>query len=484
MSGPSPGSRLIDVEVESLDLDGNGVGRYQQRSITIPNVMPGERVRVEVPPQTARARIARLVELLRPSPHRVVPRCQHFGVCGGCSWQHIEYAEQLRIKTGIVDRLVRGAVPDAPAARMTLSSVPRHDPWGYRGKVHFVFGSTDGRGGRGLAMGHYARGSRRVIDVRECPVHDPRGNALAFETRDRFRSAGLSPATPAAGSRPGTGRASGPAGVLKGVAIRVGRATGQMLATLIVEADSDRRLRSATRALMASREDVTGLHVNLHPRDDGFIFGADTRHIAGSRRLREEVGGVSFLISPTSFFQTNVEAARLLVELVLQEVPRGAAVLDLYAGAGLFALPLVRHGHAVIAVESSRGAVADAEASLRLNRLPEDRCRFIPRPVEAALRTLRGADVVVLDPPREGCSPGVTQDVFGRLQPNVAVYVSCNPDTLARDLASAAALGYQVRSIQPVDMFPHTPHIETVVVLVSESRRAAARPPLRPRPAR
>jgi 23S rRNA (uracil1939-C5)-methyltransferase len=196
------------------------------------------------------------------------------------------------------------------------------------------------------------------------------------------------------------------------------------------------------------------------------------------------VGGVSFLISPTSFFQTNVEAARLLVELVLQEVPRGAAVLDLYAGAGLFALPLVRHGHAVIAVESSRGAVADAEASLRLNRLPEDRCRFIPRPVEAALRTLRGADVVVLDPPREGCSPGVTQDVFGRLQPNVAVYVSCNPDTLARDLASAAALGYQVRSIQPVDMFPHTPHIETVVVLVSESRRAAARPPLRPRPAR
>jgi 23S rRNA (uracil1939-C5)-methyltransferase len=384
------------------------------------------------------------------------PRCPHFGPCGGCSWQHIAYPEQLRLKTALVADLVRAAVPRCPAVRPMLPSTPLDAPWGYRHKVHFVFGAS-GRGSGAtsqLAMGHYARGTRAVIPVQECPVHDPRGNALAFAFRDAFARAGVA----AADAR---GR-----GVLQSVAIRVGANTSEIMATLVVSGDSDRRLRAATRrAVETATEAPTALHVNLHPRDDGFIFGRETKRISGPARIREVVGGISFVLSPTAFFQTNVRAAGILVALVLDAIPPGASVLDLYAGVGLFALPLARRGHAVTAVEENRAAVEDGEASLRVNRIGSDRCRFIARPAEAALRTIRAADAVVLDPPRDGCSPPVIDHVFGTLRPALAVYVSCNPETLARDLGSITPHGYRVRSVQPVDMFPHTAHVEAVTVL-------------------
>jgi 23S rRNA (uracil1939-C5)-methyltransferase len=146
-------------------------------------------------------------------------------------------------------------------------------------------------------------------------------------------------------------------------------------------------------------------------------------------------------------------------------VPAAARVLDLYAGAGLFALPLARRGHQVVAVEESHAAVADGEASARLNRIPPRQCQFVSRPVEAALASMRAADVVVLDPPREGCAEGVIEAILGRLKPARVIYISCNPSALARDLQTASSFPYDIESVQPVDMFPHTAHVETVVIL-------------------
>ena len=390
------------------------------------------------------------------------PRCPHFGDCGGCSLQHIAYPEQLRLKTALVDRLVRAAVPNAPAALPMLPSTALDDPWGYRHKVHFVFDQG--------AMGHFARGSRRVVPVRECPVHDPRGNDVAF----RFRDAFARPPSP----RPRRTRAS--ADVVQGLAVRVGMNTGETMATLVVTRDSDARVRAASRQAVAAAQ-PTSFHVNVHPTRDGFIFGRATRRITGPERMRETVAGTSFLISPTAFFQTNVRAADILVRLVLDACggpdkarPTGRHILDLYAGAGLFALPLARAGHRVTAVEENREAVADGEASRRLNRIAADHCEFIAAPVEK-WRPTRGRpagnefDVVILDPPREGCTRAVIEQIFGRLRPRRAVYISCNPEALARDLALVATHGYAVRSLQPVDMFPHTTHVETVVVITSST---------------
>jgi 23S rRNA (uracil1939-C5)-methyltransferase len=464
-AGPGRDDRedvTLDVEIETLDASGDGVASYRGRTLIVPFTIPGELV----------------------PPHRIAPYCPHFGPpalrarrdpddapragappdadpgagpCGGCAWQHIAYPEQLRLKTSLVTRLVRQAVPHAPAARPMLQGAPLDYPWGYRNKVHFVFGAGPGAGRRPgpLIMGHYVRGSRRILQVRECPVHDERGNALAFRLHRSYAAAGSPRPEP----------------TLKSLAIRVGHGTSEIMATLVVTEDADKRVRAATRRVLDEPGAPTSFHVNVHPRGDAFIFGSDTRRIAGPERMREEVAGVSFLISPTAFFQTNVHAAETLVRLVLDEVPPVARVLDLYAGAGLFAIPLARAGHQVIAVEENRAAVADGETSLRLNRIGATQCQFVARRVEEALAAgfRHPIDVVVLDPPRDGCSAEVIDRVFEDLAPARAVYISCNPEALARDLAEIAHHGYRIRSMQPVDMFPHTAHVETVVSLTRDT---------------
>jgi 23S rRNA (uracil1939-C5)-methyltransferase len=259
-----------------------------------------------------------------------------------------------------------------------------------------------------------------------------------------------------------------PARDVLGAAAPLRACSAELLATLVITNDSDRALRTATRRLLEGAPDSTSFHVNLHPRQDAFIFGHETRRIAGQNRVREDVAGTGFLISPTAFFQTNVRAAETLVRLVTSAIPDGAAVLDLYAGAGLFALPLARAGHRVLAVEENRAAVADGEVSRRLNRIDESQCRFLAQPVEIALRRTSAADVVILDPPRSGCSAEVLSELR-RLRPRTVVYVSCNPQALARDVGELTRDGFAILSIQPVDMFPHTGHVETVATLVLSS---------------
>jgi 23S rRNA (uracil1939-C5)-methyltransferase len=471
-------SATIDLTIDHLDAWGDGVAVARGLVLSIPYTIPGERVRV-VPDRRRGAPVsATLVEILQPSPHRVVPRCPHFGPCGGCAWQHIAYPEQLRLKSALVTRLVGDALRRAPAAGETIAATPLDAPWGYRQKVHFTFATVGSRGRRTLIMGHYARGSRRVIPVSECPVHDGRGNDAAFAFQAEYRRSSASQGD-----------------TLKSLAVRCGLDNGETMATLVVTADADKGIRAATRRVLSGRHAPTSFHLNIHPKDDGFIFGRETRRIHGPERLREQVGGASFLLSPTAFFQTNVAAAEILVGLVRAAMPAGVDVLDLYAGAGLFALPLALAGHRVMAVEGNRSAVADGEASARLNKVPAAQCRFVAAPVETAVRGLAsrwgGAatpvrrslgesvpvgrslgegrpfepGVVILDPPREGCAPDVLDDVFGELRPPTAVYVSCDPTSLARDLAAIDRHGYRVESLQPVDMFPHTAHVETVVVL-------------------
>ena len=307
-----------------------------------------------------------------------------------------------------------------------------------------------------MVMGHYVRGTRRVIPVVTCPVQDQRGNELAFRFRDELTRAGAP---------------TGNAPAVKSLAVRVGAATAEIMATLVVTGEPDRQIRTASRRVVDA-DGPSSFHVNLHPRGDAYIFGPHTRHVSGSERMREEIGGISFLISPTAFFQTNVHAAEILVREVVAAVPSSSHVLDLYAGAGLFALPLAHAGHRVTAIEESHAAVADGKASRRLNRIVDGQCRFIARRVEDALTTVRRRryDAVVLDPPRAGCSPRVLQEVFAGIRPPRVIYVSCNPEALARDLQFIVRLGYRVESLQPVDMFPHTAHVETVTVLIRSAK--------------
>ncbi len=431
--------------------------------------------------------------------HRVTPRCRHFGECGGCDWQHIEYGEQLRIKQRRVEALIgdRGSAAFARSATApkkdpryagVLPTLPTPSPeggapWGFRDKVSFVFAPGGRRGS--LVMGHYRRGTRTVIPIEECPVHAEAGNRVAFEVRDALVRAGIPGAT-----------ADAERGVARHVVVRASARTGELVATLVVT-ENVKALRRVTTDLearlgaadAAGRRPRIGFHLNVHDRPDPYLFGRETRRLFGLGGLREQVAGVSYLVSPTAFFQTNVSAAEVLVRVVLDALadPGLRRILDLYAGVGLFALPLAKAGRTVSAIEENRDAVTSAADALRLNGIDQGACRLVASRVEDAmirpaasgtgprLRGAKGAsgdgwDAVVLDPPRQGCPPRVLDWVFRNIRPARIVYVSCDPEALARDLALVSGTGYHLERVQPIDMFPHTAHVETVAVLTRTAR--------------
>ncbi len=366
-------------------------------------------------------------------------QCKHFGICGGCTLPGVPYAEQLAKKRQDLSRLLGIDVP--PLIPSPLES-------GFRNKVAFVFGP----GG----MGHYALGSQRIIPIDECPVHHARGNQIAFALRDRLRRARIAP------------------GILRHIIIRT-TADGREASAMLVVSRNDKSLRTPVRGLLASAERPDGFFINIHTKPGPFMVGEETIRIDGRSHVKESLGGVAYLVSPTAFFQTNVAAAAILVKIVLEMVGRQSGsspprVLDLYCGSGLFSLPIAAAGASVTAIEENRQAVADAEKNVRLNRLPEGQIRFIAARVEDALARVAKEqwDAVVLDPPRQGCPPAVIAGVFERMRPKLVVYVSCSPDALANELPVILKTGYRVTRAQAVDMFPHTDHIETVMAFERE----------------
>jgi 23S rRNA (uracil1939-C5)-methyltransferase len=386
--------------------------------------------------------------------------CRHAAECGGCGWLHLGYPEQLEAKRRTLEGLLRAKLgPRAPRVAPMIGMPVGADgmPWAFRQKAAFVFGrGPDG----GLTMGHFARGTNDVIPVSECPVHAARANRIAFALRDELVRSGLS-------------AWDGRGGVLRHLLVRVSADGREAVAVLVVTQD-DKRLREPLRRLMASPARPTGLMLNVHDRPGPYLVGRESLRIAGVGHVREDALGPTFLVSPTGFFQTNVAAAAELVRLVGVALPRHPRlrVLELYAGSGLFALPLARAGHSVVAVEESRKATRDAARNAKRNGVPESRLRLVPSRVEQALpRLLRERfDAVILDPPREGCPEAVLRGVAERLAPPRLVLVSCNPEALARELELLQRAGYRASLVQPVDMFPHTPHIEAVAVLQRPAR--------------
>jgi 23S rRNA (uracil1939-C5)-methyltransferase len=305
-----------------------------------------------------------------------------------------------------------------------------------------VFGAHE----KTLLMGHYALRSQRIVPIEECPVHHERGNRIAFALRDRLLKARIAP------------------GILRHIVIRT-TADGREASAMLVVTRNDKALRAPVKGLLASAERPDGFFVNIHTKPGPYMVGDDTIRIDGRSHVKEVVNGVSYLVSPTAFFQTNIGAAAILVTLVLEELGTPHRVLDLYCGSGLFSLQIAKTGASVTAVEENRQAIVDAEANVRLNRLPPGQIRFIASRVEDALARVGKDpwDTVVLDPPRQGCPPEVIAAVFERIRPARVVYVSCNPDALAKELPVILKTGYRMARVQPVDMFPHTDHIETVV---------------------
>ena len=392
---------------------------------------------------------------LQPSLDSSVMLCPHFGTCGGCQTQDVPYAEQLLMKQRELQRLLRGSLGGAPPCAADASDSPgrRRDAVAFptQGGVRL---RPPPRRGSGFVMGHFAAGANTVVPIETCPVHSTRANVLAFALRDRLARAGLG----AAGS--------GPRDVLRHVIVRTTRDDREAIVMLVVTRN-DKALRAPLRAFLASPDPPDGLFVNVHDRPGPYMVGDDTIRIHGRPQVRETIRTVAFLVSPTAFFQTNPEAAALLVDEVVAMAGAPRRCPRLVPGQRAFCPAAGLARLAVLAVEENRPAVEDGRTNQRLNRIAANRVRFIAGRAEDAVRRFarERPDLVVLDPPRSGCPAVVLDAVFEELRPPRAIYVSCNPETLARELPHIVTAGYRIARVQPVDMFPHTPHIETVVTL-------------------
>ena len=465
------------VTLSGMDRSGAAIATVGDERLVVPGGIPGESVRVrrvrpvgrpsatEVPRGSVLSEIVAVVEA---SPNRVTPRCRHAAACGGCAWQHIAYPEQLRRKTAALDVLLRRAMgKGAPRVSPTIGMPVGGDgmPWRFRQKAAFVFAD----GADGLVMGHFARGTNDVVPDRGVP------RARGAREPDRLRPARRA----RLGPHPGAGASTD--GLARHVVVRTSRDETEAVAMLVATRD-DPSLQAPLHALADGPDKPEGLVLNLHDRPGPYLVGRESMRVAGTGHVKEEALGPAFLVSPGSFFQTNVAAAGTLVRLVVEALPGepGLRVLDLYSGGGLFALPLALRGHSVTAVEESRKAAKDAELNRRQNGVRADRLKLVCSSVERALPYLKAGafDAVVLDPPRDGCPSEVVRAVFGRLRPARGILVSCNPEALARELPVAIEAGYRVVRVQPVDMFPHTPHMESVTVLERPSvkpRRRSSR---------
>jgi len=445
----------VTLEITDLNHDGDGTGRHGGLAVFVPGAIPGDRVRATITAQKPSFARASLEEILVPSPDRVVPPCPVYTRCGGCQLQHMDYRAQLLVKQRLVAAALRrvGGLDDV-AVRPTIGAT---DPWHYRNKAQFPIGAATGARGH-VAGGLYARGTHEIIDFDDCLIQHPVNNAILAAAKDLIARYGIPPYD----ERTGTG-------VVRHVLARVSSGTGQAMAVLVTNGPGLPHARELARDLMATVPAVKSVQQNINPQRTNVILGETTRLVAGEPYITDTIGELRFRISPRSFFQVNpAQTVRLYQQaLAYAELQPGDTVLDAFCGTGTITLFLARHAGRAIGIEEVPEAVADARANAALNHI--ENVEFVTGKVEEELPRLAASglrpDVIVLDPPRAGVDRRALE-AMAAMGPRRLVYISCHPATLARDLAVLATAGYRTAEVQPVDMFPHTRHIEAVALLV------------------
>jgi 23S rRNA (uracil1939-C5)-methyltransferase len=449
----------VELRVDSLAYGGNGVGRVDGFVVFVRGALPGDLVRARATKVKRGFAEATRIALLEPGRERVAAPCRHFGVCGGCRFQDYAYEAQIAAKESQVrDALARlGKFPDPPVERI----LPAESRYHYRNKLEYSFAP----GEDGPALGFHRAGRwDEVIDVEECLLTTGLGNAIRDAVKRWAHEEGLEPYDQGAGT-----------GYLRHLVVREGRNTGQALVVLVT-APGERFDVDFLVETLTGFPEVRSIHwaVNDRPAE---VTNLPTRLLWGEAWIEEELCGLRFRIRPNAFLQTNTAMAERLYALAREgaRLSGSETVYDLYCGTGTIGLSLAAAAGSVWGVEISEESVACAIENAAANEIVN--ARFFAGNVGQSLEELRERagppDVVVVDPPRAGLA-GKALRRTGELQAPRVVYVSCNPTTLASDLAVLRdEFGYRLERCSPVDMFPHTPHIESVSSLALPIGRAA-----------
>jgi 23S rRNA (uracil1939-C5)-methyltransferase len=439
-------NQQIELEITDLGSAGEGVGRFEGYALFVPGALVGERVRALVVKAGKNFGFGALLEVLRPSPERVLPACPYFGRCGGCALQHLEYSGQLAFKTKLVKDCFSRIAHDEKVR--VLDTIGMGRPWRYRNKAAFPVGRAQGQ----PVLGLYARRSHNTIDIGDCLIQDECSAAVLKKVREFLHRYRIEPYDESSGR-----------GLLRHVVARSSSA-GEILAALVVNGE---KLPFEDELVRMLRE-IPGMGsvlLNENRRRDNVILGQKERILFGPGYLTEQIGPFRFGVSLRSFFQVNPAQTLKLYETAVDAagLTGSETVLELYCGVGTITSFLARKAGRVIGVEYVEAAVADAKRSALQNGVDAE---FIAGDAGEVLGRLEGEifpEVVVLDPPRKGCDAEVLRRCAA-MGPKRMVYVSCEPGTLARDAGILCGLGYAAVFAQPVDMFPQTPGVECVAL--------------------
>ena len=456
----------IIIDIEKFADKGKALARIDGRVVFVSGVAPQDKIRARIFKKKRQHIEAKCVEILEESPLRTTPICKHFGACGGCKWQHIQYEAQLEAKRqSVEDALVRlGGFTDAKA----LPTLSTGKAFGYRNKMEFSFSAkrwlTDAEIASGetfdtsFAVGMHAPGRfDAVIDLEECFLPNP----LAPKILNALRNLALEKAWTPWDTRKQTG-------FLRHLVIRTAFHTTDVMVNLVTHFPEGDEIQQISDFLQANFPEITTF---VHTVNSGLgqtALGEVPTVLYGNGIIRDEIGGLNFEIAPNAFFQTNTEGAEVLYDVAKRfaHLQPDDVLYDLYCGAGTISLYVAPQVKKVVGIELVPEAIENANANAIRNHI--DNCTFVagdmlklftPEFIEANGKP----NVLIVDPPRAGMHPKVVQQI-ANLAPERLVYVSCNPQTQARDLADLKEL-YDLEALQPVDMFPQTYHVESVALL-------------------
>lgn len=445
----------IVVSIEKLSNLGFGIAKHDGLVIFVENSCPGDKLRVKITKLNKNWANAQILEIVEKSEQRVDPFCPMNNVCGGCQLQFIDYDYQLVLKKEIIEDALKSIgnleieVKDPIASPENLN---------YRHKVQYPIAQTK-VSGRILA-GYYKPKSHEIVNIKYCPIQPQICDNIIEFIRNSAFDFGISGYDE---------KKHG--GDLRHVVIRVSKATGKILVTLVVNSPKMfERLRDFAQNLYDSFKEISGVCVNFNSKKTNVIMGTEIELIAGKDFIKERILDKTFRIGPKTFFQINPQSAENIFAFVknyIKDNLESPTVLDVYAGVTSFGISVSDICKKVVSVEENKEAVDFAAETIELNEIKNvelhnmDAKKFLEKELSTKKRKF---DAIILDPPRKGCSEECLDSVL-KLCKGKIIYVSCNPATLARDLKYLTSKGATVEFIQPFDMFCHTYHIESVAII-------------------
>ena len=439
-----------EVSITDLGIHGEGIGKVNGFTVFVPGALPGERAEVRIIRGKKSYATGKLVTLKEQTPHRVKPECPVYDQCGGCQISHISYGEQLAIKHhSVVSVIERIAGEDGSLVEPVI---PAAHPFGYRNKMAIPAGFVKGI----PSLGYYRQGTHDIVPTAFCNIQKEENNELLRFAAEFIRKHSISCYNEKTGK-----------GSLRHVMGRVGD-DGKLMVVLIT-ATRDLPCEEAwVKEMTEALPFVVSIYHNVQDRKGNVILGKTIRKLYGSDTLKASIGALQFEVSPYSFFQVHKEQAEVLYSKALEfaQLTGKETVIDAYCGTGTISLCLAQKAKHVLGIEIVPAAIEDAKKNAIRNHVENadfiaaDAGVIMPKLYKQGTRP----DVIVMDPIRAGCSEEVLKAAAG-MEPKRIVYVSCGPSTFARDAKILAQMGYQLKKVQPVDMFPQTMHVETVALM-------------------